>query len=71
MILDVIGQPTEEELECYGEHKNQLKAALEKSMQNWKASNVTLEDVFEGQDPQAIDLLKNMLTFDHSRRVKV
>ena len=64
MIIELVGYPTEEELQSLSDCKEiQLLRNLPKT------TKATFEDVFSGASLDAIDLLKKMLTFDPKQRI--
>ncbi len=66
LIIDYFGTPTEQEINNVPKEKSRQ---LLKTFPIRKAKN--LETIFNQASPLAIDLLKNLLTFDPSKRITV
>ena len=66
MIIDLLGFPTDEELEMFSDIKEK---DLLRNIQKRKAQD--FNKLFTGNNPLAIDMLKKMLTFDPQKRITV
>lgn len=66
LVLDVLGSPTEEEIDCFPniQTRNFLRG-LEKKQPK------PLESLFKDASPDAIDLLSKLLKFDQNKRITV
>ena len=66
MIIEMLGYPNESELRIFNEGRDK---DILNSMPKRQGKNFA--EVFEGQNPDGIDLLKKMLTFDPLKRITV
>jgi serine/threonine protein kinase len=66
MIIELLGYPEEDELEILADFKD--KEMLKKIK---RFEGETFEAKFAHCSPEAVDLLKRMLTFDPSKRITV
>lgn len=67
MIIELLGYPQDDELEILSDFKD--KDILKKVKRSY---GMTFEDKFgNGFSPDAVDLLRRMLTFDPSKRITV
>jgi len=64
VIFDVIGTPSQEDVESLGEVKQYLKRLSKKPPTD-------LERRYQGAPPEALDLLRSMLKFNPSKRINV
>ena len=66
MIIDLLGYPTDDEIENVSSTEN--REFLSRLPRN---TGRNFDQFFQGCNPDGIDLLKKMLTFDPSKRIKV
>lgn len=66
IILDILGSPTEEEIEHF--HNVEIKEFLKSQP---KRKPKSLESMFPSATPIALDLLKRLLMFDESKRITI
>ena len=69
MIIELLGYPTEEEIEIFSEIKD--KELLKKIPVEKNSGNPSFTERFSHCSDQAVDLLKRMLTFDPNKRITV
>lgn len=66
MIIDLLGYPTEEELDIFNDIKDKQ---LLKNIERRQAQDFNV--IFKGVSSLGIDLIKKMLTFDPNKRISV
>lgn len=71
MIIDMLGSPSNSELELFDSYSQEMKNLFSQKNKARKSKESELDRLLAGQNPDAIDLVKKMLIFDPRKRISV